>query len=808
MNKFDNIPEEMRQLDRWVCWYLGIRNDKLTKIPINPHTGGQAMSNNPSTWGTYQQAIEIAKAGKTTDQNGNTVKVDGIGFMFNGDGLLGVDLDHSRNPETGEIESWAKDIIDELDSYTEISQSGAGIHILCYGKLPSGKRRQENVEMYETGRYFVMTGNVLDDAHTDIEDRTEQLATVHAKYLSSKKQKKYPASPAGPSPDLSPWEIIEKASNAKNSSKFRQLMNGDTTGYTSQSEADLALCNIIAFYTQDPSTVDAVYRQSKLMREKWDEMRGEDGSYGQITINRAIQDATAQYSPGRQLDGENQSLGQPLDKKSKQDYTTDMGRSKIFAETNKDILRWCPDMKSWFFWNGKYWQKDKMIKVMQLAKETVDKIVYTAAKELSEATGEEEVKAAKARFKDATKAKFERAIKAMIELAKDELPIESSDFDKDYYLFNCQNGVIDLKTGKLLEHDPKYYITKIAHANYIPGKKFERFGEFMRDITCGDAELANYFKQIIGMAAVGKVFYEGMAMFHGRGRNGKSTFINLMVRVFGTYGGNIKPELLMYQRDGREPVGMAEIMGKRLVAAIETEENKRLSASMLKQLASTDPITARRLYENPITFNPTHTLILATNFLPKVGSIDDGTWRRISVVPFKARFSGKRDIKDYADVLFRCDADAILQWITEGTMQYIANGHNIYIPAAVAEATMQYREAENWVENFIRECCEVGDGPDFVASAGQLFAAYERWCRKNNEWTRRQNDFSNALEMCGYEKKRDMYGVKFFGLKLIEDDELPNFEGWRRYTTKRPIWSPVKDDKEDEVIPVQGKLKM
>lgn len=801
MNKFDNIPEEMRQLDRWVCWKMEERDGKPTKVPVNPSTGGQAMSNNPSTWGTFRQAVD------------SVVKHNcrGIGFMFNGDGLLGVDLDHGRDPETGELQDWAKDIIQELDSYTEVSQSGTGIHILCYGKLPSGKRRKGNVEMYETGRYFVMTGNALDDAHMDIEDRTEQLAVVHAKYLVGKEQKKNSAPPAAPT-NLSPWEIIDKAGSAKNGNKFRQLMSGDITGYSSQSEADLALCNIIAFYTQDPATVDAVYRQSGLMRDKWDEMRGDGGTYGQITINRAIQDATAQYSPERRSDGGNpppssvypsaHGKGQPYD------FTTDMGRGKIFAAANKDILRWCPDMKSWFYWNGKYWEKDKMIRVMQLAKQTVDKIVADAGRELAEATGEDEVKVAKERFKDAMKAKFERAIKSMIELAKDELPIESNEFDQDYYLLNCQNGIVDLRTGELLEHNPKYYITKIAYANFTPGKKFERFGEFMRDITCGDAELANYFKQIIGMAAVGKVFYEGMAMFHGRGRNGKSTFINLMVKVFGTYGGNIKPELLMYQRDGKEPVGLAEIMGKRLIAAIETEENKRLSASMLKQLASTDPITARRLYENPITFKPTHTLILATNFLPKVGSIDDGTWRRISVVPFKARFTGKKDIKDYADVLYQSDADAILEWIVEGAMQYIANSHNIDIPAAVEEATKQYRQAENWVENFIRDSCEVGDGDEFVESAGRLFAAYEKWCRKNNEWTRRQNDFSNALEMCGYEKKRDMYGVKFFGLKLNEDDELPDYQGWRKYTTKKPTWAPVKDDKEDENLPVQGELKM
>jgi putative DNA primase/helicase len=730
--------------------------------------------------------------------------------MFNGDGLLGVDLDHGRDPETGKLQDWASDIISELDSYTEISQSGAGIHILCYGKLPSGRRRKGNIETYETGRYFVMTGDILDDAHRDIEERTEQLAAVHEKYLTGKKPKKNAASVMAPV-NLPPWEVIDKAGRAKNGGKFRQLMGGDASGYNSQSEADLALCNIIAFYTQDPSTVDVVYRQSKLMREKWDENRGEDGTYGQITVSRAIQDVTAVYAPGnpggqpeRQIEWEDLSIEEPVVKKKENvDYTTDMGRSKIFAETNKEMLHWCPDMRTWLFWNGKYWQKDKNIKVMQLAKKTVADIVSISAHELMAAVGEEDVKNAKARFKDAMKAKFEKAIKSMIELTKDELPIEASELDQNYYLLNCQNGIIDLRTGKLLEHDPKYNITKIASASFISGKKFEKFGEFMKDITCGDAELANYFKQIIGMAAVGKVFYEGMAMFHGRGQNGKSTFINAMVRVFGMYGGNIKPELLMCQRDGREPVGLAEIMGKRLIAAIETEENKRLSASMLKQLASTDPITARRLYENPITFIPTHTLILATNFLPKVGSIDDGTWRRISVVPFKARFTGKKDIKDYADVLYRYDADAILGWIVDGAVQYIANGHNIDVPKVVEDATSQYRQDENWLENFICDCCEVGD---YYESGGRLFAAYKRWCEKVNEWPRRQNDFVNTLEMCGYEKKRYNNGVRWRGIKLNDDESLPEYVGWKKYTTTKMSGFLVKNEPED--LPLQGEIKM
>jgi phage/plasmid-associated DNA primase len=192
--------------------------------------------------------------------------------------------------------------------------------------------------------------------------------------------------------------------------------------------------------------------------------------------------------------------------------------------------------------------------------------------------------------------------------------------------------------------------------------------------------------------------------------------------------------------------------------------------------------------------------------LPKVGSIDDGTWRRISVVPFNAQFKGRRDIKGYADILYYHDADAILGWIVEGAMQYISNRHDIAIPAAVEEATRQYRSAENWIENFINDCCDVGD---YEESSGRLFAAYEQWCRKMNEWTRRQNDFVNALAMCGYEKTKDMYGAKWHGLKLNDEvEDIPMYSGWKRYTSKKRIKWGNEDENDNETLPVQGKLKM
>jgi len=306
---FDNIPHELRLLDRWVCWRLEERKGKLTKVPVNAKqkrdgTYGMAMSNNLDTWSSYVSAIECLTKDTT---------LSGIGFML-GDGFVGVDIDECQ--EDGVIAEHARDIISILYSFTEYSPSGQGMHVICKGKLPEGRRQifieregkpNAHLGMYDERRFFCMTGNVLDDAHMDVEERTAELAVVHDKYINVKKQGKNAAKIdknvndgpvfANNSVFLSDDEIIEIALNAKNGGLFGDLMNGTWQGrYTSQSEADLGLCNLLAFYTgKDSGMMDRLFKRSGLMRPKWDEKHGEGGTYGQITISKAIVDCGEVY---------------------------------------------------------------------------------------------------------------------------------------------------------------------------------------------------------------------------------------------------------------------------------------------------------------------------------------------------------------------------------------------------------------------------------------------------------------------------------------------------------------------------------
>jgi putative DNA primase/helicase len=290
------IPEELKVLSQWVAWKLELRDGKLTKIPINPKTGYNAASDNPETWASFDKAMGYYEQHKGPG-------CEGIGFMFSkNDPYTGVDLDKCTNAETGEIEPWAQEIINQLNSYTEFSPSATGVHILVRGELPEGGRKRGHVEMYSSGRYFTVTGKHLNSSLTTIEDRDGELKALHGKVFEKpekKPEKKTEKEKSTCQPvNLNDENLITKAQKAANGEKFKKLWQGDYSGYPSQSEADGGLCQMLAFWTgKDEARMDRLFRQSGLMRPKWDEKHYSDGkTYGQGVIQGAIENTTETYT--------------------------------------------------------------------------------------------------------------------------------------------------------------------------------------------------------------------------------------------------------------------------------------------------------------------------------------------------------------------------------------------------------------------------------------------------------------------------------------------------------------------------------
>lgn len=280
------IPAELKALPHWVCWKAKPNGERIEKIPVCASTGSLASSTDPETWTTYEQAKQVAET-----QDGL-----GIGFVFQRDaGIVGIDLDKCRDASTGVVEPWAEVILRGLNSYTEVSPSGTGVHIYVRGVLPPGRRKKGRIEAYESGRFFTVTGQHVGDTPATVEARPEQLAVFHAAHLADPVPER-PAQPVTRTTTLGDVDIVDKCRKAKNGGKFNGLWRGHTAGYASQSEADLALIGLLKFYTQDAGQLDRLFRQSGLMRPKWDERRG-DQTYGEQTIAEALAYVRETYYP-------------------------------------------------------------------------------------------------------------------------------------------------------------------------------------------------------------------------------------------------------------------------------------------------------------------------------------------------------------------------------------------------------------------------------------------------------------------------------------------------------------------------------
>ena len=317
IDESEAIPETLRERDQWVCWREEERDGKSTKIPVTPGGGGFASSTESETWASFETALDYTE----------TAHADGVGFVFTDDDpIVGVDLDDCRDPETGDVDDAALDIIERLDSYTEVSPSGTGYHVLIRGELPEGRNRRGSIELYDTARFFTVTGDHVERTPTCVARRQDALRAIHREYVqeterdtaaeSEQRGSADDESPttgaAGVDVDLEDEDLLEKARNASNGEKFERLWNGNTAGYDSQSEADMALCCLLAFWTGgDRTQMEQLFRQSGLMREKWDEIHYADGStYGEKTIERAIATTSEFYDPDAGGDTED-SHGQP-----------------------------------------------------------------------------------------------------------------------------------------------------------------------------------------------------------------------------------------------------------------------------------------------------------------------------------------------------------------------------------------------------------------------------------------------------------------------------------------------------------------
>ena len=284
MKSISKIPEELRQIPQWVVWRLVDRDGKKTKLPFDPVSGKPASTTNPHTWRSFDAAFRACER----------VGYSGLGFVFSEDDpYCGIDLDHVRDLETCQSESWARELIKRLDSYSELSQSGTGAHVIVRAKVPGSRRRKDKIEIYDKGRFFCMTGERLEGAPSAVEERQAVLSEIHGELFGKDESGSSVPPPSTTIPvALSDSELLEKVASAKNGATFSTLWRGDwqCQGYTSQSEADAALLGMLRFWTGGDKTRSfTLFSQSGLNREKWEREDYRESTWEKINSGSVYQ---------------------------------------------------------------------------------------------------------------------------------------------------------------------------------------------------------------------------------------------------------------------------------------------------------------------------------------------------------------------------------------------------------------------------------------------------------------------------------------------------------------------------------------
>ncbi|MDA3955460.1 phage/plasmid primase, P4 family, partial [Oceanispirochaeta sp.] len=325
---------------------------------------------------------------------------------------------------------------------------------------------------------------------------------------------------------------------------------------------------------------------------------------------------------------------------------SDFFNARMMIEDWGEDIRYCAPWKKWLIWDSQRWLCDELGAIYELGEKSINSLFEKAPQR---ATLEE----ALAMMAHARRSSSAHKVETMLFSTRWNLKIRVSpdELDRNLFLFNCANGMIDLRCGRLLTHDRNALITKVSPVTYLPDSSCTVWKRFLKDIFKGNLELIRFVQKFLGCSLTGDMSCQSMFILYGNGANGKSTFINVVNHVMGDYATTTPTETFMQKKGEQATNDIARLKGARFVTAMESDDNGRLAESVIKRLTGNDMISARFLYGEYFQFLPTFKIVMATNHKPRVSGMDLAIWRRIKLIPFEATFPEEKQDKKLTEKL-------------------------------------------------------------------------------------------------------------------------------------------------------------
>jgi putative DNA primase/helicase len=424
---------------------------------------------------------------------------------------------------------------------------------------------------------------------------------------------------------------------------------------------------------------------------------------------------------------------------------TDTDNANRLVEYAGDKIRYCPETKSWWLWNGKYWEVDKSFKMLTFATQTIRNL-------LANIESVEDKNLRKKSKKELHACLQKGRLTAMVDLAKKDRCISIEKFDLKRMLLNISNGIIDLRNGQLMPHDSIYLNKSFANVAYCPSEQCPRWLNFLSQVMKGDQSLITYLKKVFGYCLTGQTSEQVMFFFCGRGANGKSTLISVLQKLTGTYSCQINADTLLVKNTRGIRNDLARLGTARVACASEADFGEQLSESTIKQITGGDTIVARFLFKEYFEFMPQFKIILAVNHKPKIRGTDHAIWRRIRLIPFEVTIPDEERNPNLLEKLLE-ELSGILNWAIEGCLEW--QQHGLETPEKVRMAVEEYRHESDLIGEFLQERCTIDlNDSSRQVNVSEVYRAYQDWCFGESIEPIKKNLFSKLLYERGHDQVR------------------------------------------------------